>query len=253
MGAATGPGGASGATRGAAGDGAATGATGDGTAAREAAAPAAGRGPTVPFAATTEVEPAGLGALARGGGAAGRGNVPPPVGLAGGGRGAAAAGPLRGAPFDGAPPGAPTGGAAGDGAGAAFGALFGRVAAGTTAGGGANEASAGGARLRASPASGGSLSKPLDAAMALDTWIMKPHLRHFMRTDRPATFSSAIWYFALQLGQRNFIQRSAVARGLGCSRNASDPSKERALSLARAQKGALQKKNKRDAVLQKIQ
>jgi hypothetical protein len=33
-----------------------------------------------------------------------------------------------------------------------------------------------------------------------------------MRTDRPATFSSAIWYFALQLGQRNFIQRSAVAR-----------------------------------------
>jgi hypothetical protein len=42
---------------------------------------------------------------------------------------------------------------------------------------------------------------------------MKPHLRHFMRTDRPATFSSAIWYFALQLGQRNFIQRSAVARG----------------------------------------
>ncbi len=53
----------------------------------------------------------------------------------------------------------------------------------------------------------------LDAIpMALDTWIMKPHLRHFMRTDRPATFSSAIWYFALQLGQRNFIQRSAVAR-----------------------------------------
>src|SRR4051812_30994060 len=47
---------------------------------------------------------------------------------------------------------------------------------------------------------------------------MKPHLRHFMRTDRPATFSSAIWYFALQLGQRNFIQRSAVARWLWCSR-----------------------------------
>src|SRR4051812_23350040 len=49
---------------------------------------------------------------------------------------------------------------------------------------------------------------------------MKPHLRHFMRTDRPATFSSAIWYFALQLGQRNFIQRSAVARGLWCSKEA---------------------------------
>jgi hypothetical protein len=57
---------------------------------------------------------------------------------------------------------------------------------------------------------GGTLLEPV--AMALDTWIMKPHLRHFMRTDRPATFSSAIWYFALQLGQRNFIQRSAVAR-----------------------------------------
>jgi hypothetical protein len=36
--------------------------------------------------------------------------------------------------------------------------------------------------------------------------MTKPHLRHFIRTDRPATFSSAIWYFALQLGQRNFIR-----------------------------------------------
>jgi hypothetical protein len=35
-------------------------------------------------------------------------------------------------------------------------------------------------------------------------------LRHFIRTERPATFSSAIWYFALQLGQRNFIQPDAV-------------------------------------------
>lgn len=35
--------------------------------------------------------------------------------------------------------------------------------------------------------------------------IKYPHLRHFIRTDRPATFSSAIWYFALQDGQRNFI------------------------------------------------
>jgi hypothetical protein len=73
---------------------------------------------------------------------------------------------------------------------------------------------AGGGALAESPSaiSGGSLSRLLGAAMALDTWIMKPHLRHFMRTDRPATFSSAIWYFALQLGQRNFIQRSAVAQ-----------------------------------------
>jgi hypothetical protein len=29
-------------------------------------------------------------------------------------------------------------------------------------------------------------------------------LRHFMRTVLPATFSSAIWYLALQLSQRNF-------------------------------------------------
>lgn len=71
----------------------------------------------------------------------------------------------------------------------------------------------GGALLgSASLTSGGSLPRPLGGGMELDTWIMKPHLRHFIRTDRPATFSSAIWYFALQLGQRNFIQRSAVAR-----------------------------------------
>jgi hypothetical protein len=36
--------------------------------------------------------------------------------------------------------------------------------------------------------------------------MTKPHLRHFIRTERPVTFSSAIWYFALQLGQRNFIR-----------------------------------------------
>ena len=36
-----------------------------------------------------------------------------------------------------------------------------------------------------------------------------PHLRHFIRTDRPATLSSAIWYLALQDGQRNFIGRAA--------------------------------------------
>src|SRR5687767_7827451 len=32
-----------------------------------------------------------------------------------------------------------------------------------------------------------------------------PHLRHFMRSVRPDAFSSAIWYFALQLPQRNFM------------------------------------------------
>jgi hypothetical protein len=35
---------------------------------------------------------------------------------------------------------------------------------------------------------------------------MYPHFRHFIRTDRPETFSSASWYLALQLGQRNFIR-----------------------------------------------
>jgi hypothetical protein len=38
------------------------------------------------------------------------------------------------------------------------------------------------------------------------TSIMWPHLRHFIRTVRPATLSSAIWYFALQFSQRNFIR-----------------------------------------------
>jgi len=32
-----------------------------------------------------------------------------------------------------------------------------------------------------------------------------PHLRHFIRTVLPATFSSAIWYFAPQLWQLNLI------------------------------------------------
>jgi hypothetical protein len=50
-------------------------------------------------------------------------------------------------------------------------------------------------------------------ASELETWIIWPHLRHFIRTERPATFSSAIWYFALQLGQRNFIQPGAVGVG----------------------------------------
>jgi hypothetical protein len=32
-----------------------------------------------------------------------------------------------------------------------------------------------------------------------------PHFRHFIRTVLPATFSSAIWYFAWQLWQWNRI------------------------------------------------
>jgi len=44
----------------------------------------------------------------------------------------------------------------------------------------------------------------LVSVTAARTSIWWPHLRHFMRTVLPATFSSAIWYFALQLSQRNF-------------------------------------------------
>jgi hypothetical protein len=53
------------------------------------------------------------------------------------------------------------------------------------------------------PALGGSV---LGAGGISLSGITKPHLRHFIRTERPETFSSAIWYFALQLGQRNFIR-----------------------------------------------
>jgi hypothetical protein len=56
---------------------------------------------------------------------------------------------------------------------------------------------------------GDSLGLPAPSVTVLLIWIMCPHLRHFIRTERPATFSSEIWYLALQLGQRNFIQLSA--------------------------------------------
>jgi hypothetical protein len=56
------------------------------------------------------------------------------------------------------------------------------------------------------PAGRSNLRDALPSVTALAMLIMCPHLRHFIRTDRPATLSSAIWYLALQLGQRNFIQ-----------------------------------------------
>ena len=55
---------------------------------------------------------------------------------------------------------------------------------------------------------GGSLV-PAPSVIVLLIWMTWPHFRHFIRTERPATFSSEIWYLALQLGQRNFIQLSA--------------------------------------------
>lgn len=45
---------------------------------------------------------------------------------------------------------------------------------------------------------------PSATALAL-SWMRCPHLRHFMRTDRPAILSSPIWYLALQFSQMNFI------------------------------------------------
>jgi|GEM_PF-3715129 len=43
--------------------------------------------------------------------------------------------------------------------------------------------------------------------------ITVPHLRHFIFTVRPATFSSAIWYLAEHWGQENFIRIRGVSKG----------------------------------------
>ena len=50
--------------------------------------------------------------------------------------------------------------------------------------------------------------------------MTKPQLRQWIFTDRPATFSSEIWYLALQLGQRNFIRVSALLGHPGSARSA---------------------------------
>ncbi len=124
-------------------------------------------------------------------GAANRDCAAPPgpgVSVAEGGAGRCAAPtglPARGSGFD----GSARGGAPGRTGGASAESTSAPSATSSTGGGGAVE-----------PA----------MASALETWIKCPHLRHFIRTERPATFSSAIWYFALQLGQRNFIQPDAV-------------------------------------------
>ncbi len=41
--------------------------------------------------------------------------------------------------------------------------------------------------------------------------ISESHFRHFMRKVLPAILSSEIWYFALQVVQRNFIQCFVVS------------------------------------------
>jgi hypothetical protein len=77
----------------------------------------------------------------------------------------------------------------GSGFAATFGAGFGSDLGAEACGSGGSEA----IWLDVSIADGGSLpmiASPTPAT--LDTWIKCPHLRHFMRTERPATFSSAI-------------------------------------------------------------
>ncbi len=90
---------------------------------------------------------------------------------------------------------------------AATGPVLGLAVASALAAGGFREAGslAGGYE---EPLPGGSLV-PAPSVIVLLIWMTWPHLRHFIRTERPATFSSEIWYLALQLGQRNFIQLSA--------------------------------------------
>jgi hypothetical protein len=64
------------------------------------------------------------------------------------------------------------------------------------------------------------------------TWMVCPHLRHFIRSDLPATLSSEIWYFALQLSQTNFT-RSRSSDVEGCFWEAEDsPRSCRASSVA---------------------
>ena len=77
----------------------------------------------------------------------------------------------------------------------------------------------GGGIIAASRATGGGAgggagadaSESCGTPSALLIGMRWPHWRHFILTERPATRSSAIWYFALQFGQMNFIQRSELA------------------------------------------
>lgn len=51
----------------------------------------------------------------------------------------------------------------------------------------------------------GAATSTSSASMSARIVTLLPQRRQSMRSVRPATFSSAIWYFALQFGQRNFI------------------------------------------------
>ena len=52
------------------------------------------------------------------------------------------------------------------------------------------------------------------AVFSARTCINAAHLRHFIRTVLPATFSSAIWYFAPQLWQLNRIRYAPSGGGV---------------------------------------
>ena len=102
------------------------------------------------------------------------------------------------------------------GADGAFGLVWDRLVASGRAGtGGRGGGAARGERPplvgTESPGLAGGASD-VDSVTAARTSIWCPHLRHFMRTVLPATFSSAIWYFALQLSQRNFTRAPFVER-----------------------------------------
>ena len=67
--------------------------------------------------------------------------------------------------------------------------------------------------LSSSPSSSSSAPARIDSGTAaLLTSMMWPHLRHFIfDVARCASFSSAILYFALHCGQRNFMRDSQEA------------------------------------------
>jgi hypothetical protein len=89
-------------------------------------------------------------------------------------------------------------------AGAGFGTSSGALAAASASAGAAAACALGGG-TDGGPGGGSDRLTCASPPMPLRMWIMCSHLRHFIRRARPAAFSSAIWYFALQFGQMNFI------------------------------------------------
>lgn len=96
-------------------------------------------------------------------------------------------------------------------------------------GGGASRDVCGEAGAVAAAAGDAPTTGPLVTTAA--TWMVCPHLRHFIRSDLPATLSSEIWYFALQLSQTNFT-RSRSSDVEGCFREAEDSPRSCRASVA---------------------